>query len=98
MNKELEKTSIQIDQTRNNNLTSIIAENSNKLTPFVNLFWLQQKTLFKSSNKGVRFHPMLIRFCLSLWSKPSSAYEELRNSNVLILPSSRTLQDYKNFI
>ena len=62
------------------------------------LFWQQQKKLFKCSNKGVRFHPMLIRFCLSLWPKSSSAYEELRNSNVLVLPSSRTLRDYKNFI
>ena len=40
---------------------------------------------------------MLIRFCLSLWSKSSSAYEELRNFNVLVLPSSRTLCYYKNF-
>ena len=67
----------------------------------MNLLWQQQKKLFKCSNKGVshRFQPMLIRFfCLSLCSKSSSVYEELRNSSVLVLPSSRTLRDYKNFI
>lgn len=41
---------------------------------------------------------MMIRFCLSLWSKLASAYEEIRNSNTLTLPSTRTLRDYKNFI
>ena len=41
---------------------------------------------------------MIIRFCLSLASKSKSGYEELRNSNILVLPSSRTLRDYKNAI
>ena len=66
VHKELEKSSIYIDHTLNNDLTSIISVNSSKLTPFMNLFWQQQKKLFKCSNKRVRFHPMLIRFCLSL--------------------------------
>ena len=48
--------------------------------------------------KGMRYHPMIIRFCLSLASKSKSANEELRNSNILVLPSSRTLRDYKNAI
>ena len=41
---------------------------------------------------------MIIRFCLSLASKSSSAYDELRSSNILKLPSRRTLIDYKNAI
>ena len=41
---------------------------------------------------------MIIRFCLSLPSKSASAYDELRNSNMLVLPSRRTLRDYKNAI
>ena len=98
MNKELEKSSIQIDHMLDNDLTSIVSENSNRLTPFMNLFRQQQKKLFKCSNKGVRFHSMLMRFFLSLWSKSSSAYEKLRDSVALVLPSSRTLWDHKNFI
>ena len=38
---------------------------------------------------------MIIRFCLSLASKSSSAYDGLSNSNVPTLPSRRTLRDYK---
>ena len=41
---------------------------------------------------------MIIRFCLSRASKSASCYDELRNSNVLILPSRRTLRNYKNAI
>ena len=41
---------------------------------------------------------MIIRFCLSLASKSASCYDELRNSSVLILPSRRTLRNYKNAI
>ena len=65
-------------------------------SPFMKLFWNQQKLL--SNNGCKKYHPMIIRFCLSLAFKTSSAYEELRNSNVLTLPSRRTLLDYKNAI
>ena len=41
---------------------------------------------------------MIIRFCLSLAAKSPSAYDKLRNSNILILPSRGTLRDYKNAI
>ena len=41
---------------------------------------------------------MIIRFCLSLAAKSSSCNEELRNSGILILPSQRTLRDYRNYI
>ena len=41
---------------------------------------------------------MLITYCLSLAAKSPSCYEELRNSNILVLPRQRTLIDYKNYI
>ena len=64
----------------------------------MNLFWQQQKKLFSSSKTGVRYHPMIIQFCLSLVAKSPSCYEELRNSGVLVLPSQRHLKDYRNAI
>ena len=41
---------------------------------------------------------MVIRFCLSLAAKSPSAYEELRDSKDLRLPSQRTLRDYRNAV
>ena len=68
------------------------------------LFWSeQQKYLGKSSTKGIRYHPTLIRYCLSLASKSPSTYDQMRfdeknNTGFLILPSRRRLRDYKNYI
>ena len=41
---------------------------------------------------------MIVRFCISLASKSPSSYDELRDSNILVLPSRRTLTDYRNAI
>ena len=46
----------------------------------------------RSPTEYHRYHPIIIGFCLSLASKSKSAYEELRNSTILVLPSSRTLR------
>ena len=64
----------------------------------MNLFWQEQKKLSSKNPSGVRYHLMVIRFCLSIMAKSPSAYEELRNNHILTLPSTRTLRDYKNFI
>lgn len=74
----------------------IMSENKENITPFMTLFYKQQKV---AREKGsMRYHPMIIRFCLSLVSKSSSAYDELRSSGILKLPSRRTLRDYRNAI
>ena len=46
---------------------------------------------------------MIIKFCFNLAAKSSSAYNDLRydsktGSGILVLPSIRTLRDYKNYI
>ena len=69
-----------------------------KITPFIKLFWEEQRRLFNRSSSGLRYHPMIVRFCLSLAAKSPSCYEELRNSGVLVLPSQRRLKDYRNAI
>ena len=98
MKLELQKSNILIDHDLSNDLLSVLSNSDVKMTPFMSLFWQQQQKLFLSSPKGVRYHPMIIRFCLSLVAKSSSTYEELRKSNVLVLPSQRTLRDYRNWI
>lgn len=98
MKQEIKNSSVLVDHELSNDLTSIIGDCASGMTPFMNLFWQQQKKLLKSSATGVRYHPMIIRFCLSLAAKSLSCYEELRNSKVLVLPSQRRLRDYRNAI
>ena len=73
-------------------------DNNYKISPFMKLFWGQQKSAFSKKSGVGKCHPMIIRFCLSLATKSGSAYDQLRNSSVLVLPSHRTLRDYRNAI
>ena len=98
MQIELQKSSVVVDHDLSKDLTEVMSHNTSGVTPFMNLFWQQQKKMFSSNPNGIRYHPMIIRYCLSIAAKSPSAYNEIRNSNILKLPSLRTLRDYKNYI
>jgi len=97
MRMQIQRKSIEVDHELSNDFASILSDADREITLFMSLFW-QQKKFFSSTVKGVRYHPMIIRFCLSLAAKSPTCYEELRNSKVLVLPSQRRLKDYRNFI
>jgi hypothetical protein len=97
MKKDIKMNSIKVDETLENDMLNILKGNDLKCSPHMNLFWQQQKKLLASPNFGRRYHPHLIRFCLSLHSKSPSAYRELASSGVLVLPSERVLRDYRNY-
>ena len=99
MQLALQQSSLLIDHKMGQDLIKIFSEtDQSKVTPFMSLFWEQQQKLFSKNSKGFRFYPMIIRFCLSLAAKSSSCYEELRDSGILVLPSQRTLRDYRNYV
>ena len=58
--KELQHLSFSIDKQLHNKFIEILSENNNKLTPFMNLFWQQQKNLVSYNPKGMRYHPMIL--------------------------------------
>ena len=68
------------------------------------IFWQEQQKYLRTKNsKQIRYHPTIIKYCLAIAAKSSGAYNELRynektGSGVLVLPSQRTLRDYKNII
>jgi hypothetical protein len=97
MQREIHSNSIEINKTLEDDILSILDKSDLKTSPHMNLFWQQQKKLLASPKFGRRYHPHLIRFCLSLHSKSPSAYRELVSSGVLVLPSERVLRDYRNF-
>ena len=65
---------------------------------FQRIFWDQQKMAAQRSPKGMRWHPLMIRWCLYLRHQSSKAYETLRKSGCFTLPSQRTLRDYSNCV
>ena len=63
---------------------------------FQRCFWEEQLRYNRlSDKKGMRWHPLIIRWCLYIRSKSSKAYDGLRQ--FLNLPSQRTLYDYSHF-
>ena len=46
--------------------------------------------------RQMRWHPLIIKWCLRMFTKSHAAYDDLRESGFLNLPSGRLLSDYKN--
>ena len=78
-------------------ILTILADSGEEVTPHIKVSWEQQRRLVAMPKFGRRYHPRVIRFCLSIHAKSPAAYRELRDSGILVLPSERTLRDYCNF-
>ena len=62
------------------------------------LLWEQQKLQSSLKNsKAMSWHPLIIRWCLSIYLKSPSTYKHLRASPFLLLPCKNTLLNYINF-
>ena len=95
---------VQLDEEAHKGLQQIMAAESKRMAEslpnsFQKLFWQQQnEAASKSSAKGMRWHPLMIKWCLYLRHRSSGAYDLLRESGCLKLPSQRTLRDYTHFV
>lgn len=57
----------------------------------------QAKALKNTDSRQMRWHPLVIKWCLRIYIKSHELYEDIRNSGGFKLPSGRLLSDYKNF-
>lgn len=101
----LSKNSVPVDSKLNDDLVDIFQGiPEEKVPPFMKLFWQEQQKYLRTQHKGqLRYHPAIIKYCISIAAKSASAYKQLRldsksGSGVLILPSQRTLRNYRNYI
>ena len=104
LQQEISKASLPVSADLSNDFRSIISETHQRtISPLMRLFWEEQQKYLQSSPNNVKYHPMIIRYCLSLASKSTAAYDDIRynektETGFLILPSRRCLRDYKNYI
>ena len=54
------------------------------------------QALSVKSKRAIQWHPLIIRWALYLHHRSSGAYETLRKSGVIQLPTGRTLRDYRH--
>ena len=92
--KEFEDDLIKIMEENNDQICQKYPSDS-----FHQLFWSQQLEALRVQDKRqIRWHPMMIRWCLSLKLISSASYHALRSSNLLILSSEQTLRDYTHHV
>ena len=92
-----------IDDKLEQDLQTIMEEKTDEIREmyppgsFLRLFWDQQLMAVQTKERRqLRWHPMMIKWCLNLKFLSSGAYGALRS--VLSLPSERTLRDYTHWI
>ena len=99
------KESVCIDDETSDDLKHIMSEQENEVLTkfpegtFQRVFWEQQKKISATPDKrGFRWHPLMIKWCLYLRHLSGKAYETIRDSGCIYLPSQRTLRDYSHCI
>ena len=66
---------------------------------FRKFFWQQQmKALSCNDARQIRWHPLMIKWCVSIMLRSNSAYHAMQNSGFLKLPRERTLRDYTHWM
>ena len=90
-----------LDDQTHSGLREIMIEHSPNIQDqfpqdsFGRIFWEQQMEALKLKRaSSIRWHSLIIKWCLHLRHLSSSSYEALRKTGVLKLPSQRTLRDY----
>ena len=108
LRKKIQKITCECGESLDNDLQqdllSIMAENTQCVKTafpegsFRRLFWEQQLDAAKVTDaRQVRWHPLLIQWCLNLKLMSSATYHATRTAGFIRLPSERTLRDYTHY-
>jgi len=96
-----DKTGVLLDEADHNDFKELLIKQSGDIMKnyhkdsFEYLFWEQQLKAARCNDaRQMRWHPVIIKWCLYLRNKSSGMYEALRESGCIALPSQRTLRDY----
>ena len=94
VNRMIQDSGIHLDLDLHNDLLSMMKSQSDEpgKDSFEALFWRQQMQASALQNsRSMRWHPLLIKLCLLLFRKSSSAYETIHKTGILKLPSGWTI-------
>lgn len=100
--KLIDKEGVDVDSENGNILRNILETNQPSLEEGSPqwLLWQQQlEQASKKDNHTVRWHPLIIRWCLSIYHTSPAAYKQIssRRNKFLVLPHVNTLMKYLNF-
>ena len=101
--KDYDNNSVALDTDVHTDLTSIINNHNDDIITsypedsFQHIFWCNQGDAIKKNPNGIRWHSSMIKWCIYLKHKSAGAYEMLRKTNCITLPSQRTLRAYTHY-
>lgn len=105
LQEAIEKDGVVVDSATHTDLQEIMSNHETQITTmypedsFQHIFWRQQQQAAKVKKScSMRWHPLVIKWCLYLRHVSGRAYETLRSSGCIHLPSQRTLRDYTHFV
>ena len=99
IDKKIEEESVLVDEALDEDLTSWIQEGDQNghVLDFHKIFLQQQLQASKLKDKrGMRWHPLMIRFALLIKTISDSAYNAMAQSGFIHLPCQKTLYDYSH--
>lgn len=103
--KLMDEKSVAVDEPLHQDLTQIMEDHTHEVVAqfpedsFQRLFWNQQlQSVRVKDSRQIRWHPMIIKWCLHLKMISSAAYHAMRSSGFIKLPSERTLRDYTHVV
>ena len=104
LDKVMANDGVSLDDETSDDFLRIMEDEDQKMKEkypedsFKGIFWRQQKEAAQRSSHGMRWHPLMIRWCIYLKHQSSKAYDTLRDSKCIHLPSQRILRDYTNCV
>ena len=100
---EADNRRIALNESEHSDMLEIMREHHDRIInsypedSFQGIFWVSQYNAAQAkSQNGFRWNPAIIKWCIYLCHKSSAAYELLRKTRCIYLPSKRTLQQYSN--
>ena len=103
LQQKIQKDGVTLTSDENNKILSLMNETSADATnfpqdSFQSILWNEQlKYNSLKDKRQMRWHPLLIRFALSIKYASSAAYQQVTKLGFLALPSERTLRDYTHW-
>ena len=76
--QEVPKSSLKVSENLGEDLASITGGAGKRDIPtFTKFFWEEQQKYIKCSSQRIRYHPVIMRFCLSFTAKSTSAHDDI---------------------
>ena len=102
--KKIDEDGVALNENDCNDVTTIVANVSPLVESYPEssiqrIFWEQQSNYNHLKDKRqMRWHPLLNHFALNIKYSSASAYRAIKDSEIISLPSERTLRDYTHWV